>query len=239
LVVMRKVIEGERPGRPQGEEGAWFTDDLWEMLEQCWSPHPEGHPTIDAILQCLKQGSTAWQPLPPDSDGSVQSDSDDQSHSTLSHDLSIDPSMFLHLVLDPTHPPTAVVAAGVDPQEDDRTPVPSKNQPRGVYAGQGSHRLSPRSQQKLAEPPVGATFNIADTFDNRMEITTSKSPVPHRVGNMILAMSNLVSRHAIRQLKYILPGAVITYYYGTISGFHQIFSSHSDGKSVQGGWLAK
>ena len=41
MVVMRKVIEGERPGRPQGEEEVWFTDDLWEVLEQCWSPQPE------------------------------------------------------------------------------------------------------------------------------------------------------------------------------------------------------
>ena len=101
LVVMRKVIEGECPGRPQGEEEVWFTNDLWEMLEQCWSPHPERRPTIDTILQHLEQGSVAWQPLPPDSDASVQSDSNDQLHSTLSYDPSINPSMFLHLVLNP------------------------------------------------------------------------------------------------------------------------------------------
>ena len=176
LVVMRKVIEGERPGRPQGEEGVWLIDDLWEMLEQCWSPHPERRPIIDAILQCLEQGSTAWQPLPLDSDGSVQSDSNDQSHSTSSLDSSIDPSMLLHLVLNPTYPPTTVVAARIDPQDDDRTPVSSENRPRSVYAGQGSHRPSLGSQQRFGELPVSVTFDIADTLDNRVEVITSQAP---------------------------------------------------------------
>jgi len=97
VVVIRKITEGERPGRPQGAaEEAWFTNDLWGMLEQCWSPQPERRPTIETVLQYLKQGSTAWQPPPPDSDDGVESDSDDQSHSTVSQDS----SMFLHLVSD-------------------------------------------------------------------------------------------------------------------------------------------
>ena len=102
LIIMRKVIEGERPGRPQGREGVWFTDNLWEILEQCWLPQAETRPTIDAVLQCLQRGSTAWQPLPPDSDDYTQPDSDDQSDFTLSRD----PSMFIHLVLNLAHPQT-------------------------------------------------------------------------------------------------------------------------------------
>lgn len=63
LMVMKKVCEGERPGRPQGERGAWFTDDLWWMLQACWSPQPKDRPTIEAILECLKSASQTWQPL--------------------------------------------------------------------------------------------------------------------------------------------------------------------------------
>jgi len=162
MIVMRKVVEGERPGRPQGREEAWVTDDLWEMLEQCWLPQPERRPTIDAVLQCVEQGSRAWQPLPPDSDDCAQSDSDDQSRFTLSHDPSVEPSMFLHLVLHLTHQ-TAFAAARINPQDGDRTPVLSQNQPRSVHAGQGSHQPPPRDQQRLAELPVSAMSDMADT----------------------------------------------------------------------------
>jgi len=104
LIVMRKVIEGERPGRPEGKEGVWFTNDLWEILEQCWLPQLERRPAIEAIFQCLERGSTTWQPLPPDSDDYFQSDSDDQSDFTSSHGSSIDPSTFLDVVVNLAHP---------------------------------------------------------------------------------------------------------------------------------------
>ena len=104
FIVMRKVIEGERPGRPEGKEKMWFTDELWDILEQCWLPQPERRPAIEAVLECLKRGSMAWQPLPPDSDDHAQSDSDDQSDFTSSHRSSIDSSMFLGVVVNLTHP---------------------------------------------------------------------------------------------------------------------------------------
>lgn len=71
-IVMRKVIEGERPERP---EGVWFTDDLWRTLEQCWLPQPENRPTIEAVLECLGEVSKIWQPLPPLGE-SVETDGD-------------------------------------------------------------------------------------------------------------------------------------------------------------------
>ena len=62
FIVMRKVIEGEHPERPEGE---WFTDGLWRTLEQCWSPQPNDRPTIETVLECLEHVSTICQPLPP------------------------------------------------------------------------------------------------------------------------------------------------------------------------------
>ena len=38
LVVVTKVVRGERPGRPQGAERKWFTDAIWGVLERCWAP---------------------------------------------------------------------------------------------------------------------------------------------------------------------------------------------------------
>jgi len=103
LIVIVKVINDERPEKPQGREEVWFTDDLWEILEQCWLPQPERRPAIEVVLKCLQQNSTAWLPLPPDSDDYAQSDSDDQSDFTSSHGSSIDPSTFLDTIVNLTH----------------------------------------------------------------------------------------------------------------------------------------
>ena len=56
VIVMRVVIDGEQPERP---EEVWFTDDLWGTLKQCWSPRPETRPTVEAILECLDRVSLA------------------------------------------------------------------------------------------------------------------------------------------------------------------------------------
>ena len=50
FIVTRKVIEGERPERPGHP---WFTDDLWETLQQCWSPQPKDRLTAEVILEFL------------------------------------------------------------------------------------------------------------------------------------------------------------------------------------------
>ena len=62
FIVMRKVIEGQRPERPEREE---FTDKLWTVMEQCWLPLSVDRPTVEAVLECLGQVSTNCQPLPP------------------------------------------------------------------------------------------------------------------------------------------------------------------------------
>ena len=94
LIVVQKVVEGERPERPQGAEGPWFTDGLWETLGQCWSPRPEHRPTIEAVLKRLERVSITWRPLPPcTDDDDVHTASDDESYSTASHSC-----MFPHFI---------------------------------------------------------------------------------------------------------------------------------------------
>ena len=96
FTVMRKVIGGERPGRPQEAEGIWFTDGLWGTLEQCWSPQPKDRPTIEAVLEHLEQVSVVWQPLPPSEDDGAETDTDEESSSTGS-----DPGMFPQSITSP------------------------------------------------------------------------------------------------------------------------------------------
>ena len=50
FIVTRKVIDGERPQRPENPS---FTDDLWKTLKKCWSSQPEDRPTAKAVLDCL------------------------------------------------------------------------------------------------------------------------------------------------------------------------------------------
>ena len=78
-VVMRKIIKGERPDRPQGPEAVWFTDDMWGLLKQCWSSEPKLRPTVESVLERLKRGSVTWEPLPLLVDSDSDLDSDDES----------------------------------------------------------------------------------------------------------------------------------------------------------------
>ena len=96
MVVMRKVVDGEYPDRPQGPEAVWFTDDLWGMLEQCWSPQPKLRPTVEGIREFLAQDSATWEMPPLSADSDYQVDSDDDSFFSMSHH----PCAFFHPVFD-------------------------------------------------------------------------------------------------------------------------------------------
>ena len=48
--IISKIVGGERPGRPQGGEGARFTGGLWRTLEDCWKPQPDDRPSLDTVL---------------------------------------------------------------------------------------------------------------------------------------------------------------------------------------------
>ena len=61
-LVIKKVLEGERPERPQGEEGALFTDDIWVVLGLCWKHHPSERADAKTVLLCLEGASALPQP---------------------------------------------------------------------------------------------------------------------------------------------------------------------------------
>ena len=60
--VVARVLEGERPERPRGAEGAWFNDDIWSVLERCWNPTPSGRPKSMDVLIFLEKVSESWSP---------------------------------------------------------------------------------------------------------------------------------------------------------------------------------
>ena len=74
--IMKKVLKGEYPGRPQGTERGWFTNDLWGTLQTCWSRQPNDRPTVEVVLGCLIRSSAAWHPIPSCTDARFQMDFD-------------------------------------------------------------------------------------------------------------------------------------------------------------------
>ena len=64
-VISGKILRGDRPERPQGIEGVWFTDEIWEILVSCWTAQPEIRPSIEDVLQCLRRASGSWKPPSP------------------------------------------------------------------------------------------------------------------------------------------------------------------------------
>ena len=52
--VVLKVSEGKRPNRPQREEGLWFGEDIWNLLQHCWKPRPDYRPGIEDVSRRLE-----------------------------------------------------------------------------------------------------------------------------------------------------------------------------------------
>jgi len=76
--VVYMVLGGERPKRPEGDEGKLFTDGIWEVLQSCWKNQPSERPSAKAILWCLEGNSLLSRPP----DGCPDTDTDDQSYDT-------------------------------------------------------------------------------------------------------------------------------------------------------------
>jgi len=66
-IIPGKVFGGDRPEVPRGAEGAYFTGDVWEMLERCWTRQPANRPKVEDVLLCLENISGSWVPLSPHS----------------------------------------------------------------------------------------------------------------------------------------------------------------------------
>jgi serine/threonine protein kinase len=78
-VVIRMVLDGELPGRPQGEEGGLFTDAIWGVLEHCWKPQRRDRPSVEAVLLALEGDLYSLRPRSPPAGRDVETDNDDQS----------------------------------------------------------------------------------------------------------------------------------------------------------------
>jgi len=102
IIVMRKVVDGEHPGRPEGAKGAWFTDALWGMMSLCWATQPASRPTIEAVLECLDEVSGVWEPSSVQVDDDiVETDEDDWDLTTVSYPSEVVPCFDVLITANP------------------------------------------------------------------------------------------------------------------------------------------
>ena len=63
--VIFKVVCGERPEKPEGVRGEWFTAKIWATLELCWESRPADRPSSRDILQVLEGSQSPLRLSPP------------------------------------------------------------------------------------------------------------------------------------------------------------------------------
>ncbi|KAF9646470.1 kinase-like protein [Thelephora ganbajun] len=76
-VVLYKVMRGDCPERPQGEEGKLFTDSIWKVVKLCWKHKPGDRASAKDVLRYL-EGIRSLPRLPANTasdSASVASDS--------------------------------------------------------------------------------------------------------------------------------------------------------------------
>ena len=72
--ILRKVLSGEHPQRPQEEAGRLITDEIWGAMERCWKTDPKERASAQEVLQRLEgnypivgEEDNQWDDLSADS----------------------------------------------------------------------------------------------------------------------------------------------------------------------------
>ena len=59
---MSATLRGDRPGKPPGAKSLGFSDELWGLVQSCWSEITSTRPTALQLLDCLSLASPTWAP---------------------------------------------------------------------------------------------------------------------------------------------------------------------------------
>lgn len=60
-VAFNVAIEGKRPPRPNNSENLGITNDIWKLLELCWSKSPSSRPEVSRVAGHLKGAVKHWR----------------------------------------------------------------------------------------------------------------------------------------------------------------------------------
>ena len=53
--IISKIMDGERPARPQEGQELGLTDSVWEMTVRCWHQDPAQRPTMTEVVELLRE----------------------------------------------------------------------------------------------------------------------------------------------------------------------------------------
>lgn len=71
--VIAKVIQGVKPSLPENKMTPEFTEHMWKIMQDCWVDTPSDRPTLDQVLERLRENaplpSRAEPRSPPDNWG--------------------------------------------------------------------------------------------------------------------------------------------------------------------------
>lgn len=93
VVVISKILEHKRPTRPLGDEGRWFTDSIWKIMEGCWQPQPNDRLNAEAVLRGLEGKPFMPRSTPPNADGGAEPGDTDGQSDTIARDPTIFPPL--------------------------------------------------------------------------------------------------------------------------------------------------
>ena len=82
--VILKILDGERPERPQGNEGKLLTDSIWKVVRLCWETQPRNRISAKAVLLRLGEEPSTFQPSSPNVGGDTETVVSDESDVTAS-----------------------------------------------------------------------------------------------------------------------------------------------------------
>ena len=59
--VITAIMRGDRPPKPEAMENLGLTDQLWELVEQCWSADTSARPDVRTVLSHLNHAAWLWE----------------------------------------------------------------------------------------------------------------------------------------------------------------------------------
>ena len=63
--VVFKVVGGGRPSKPEDALKLGLSDDVWELLEDCWKTDHTSRPSVEGVLARVKAAASACGVLSP------------------------------------------------------------------------------------------------------------------------------------------------------------------------------